>query len=202
MAPLTSRHARRTMVATLALALGSAAGAGGAAAAKPATSASQPKVATLCAVVASPAFRKLDAQVSKGGDKVDRSVSGGTAKDGVAGARAVVQGLRAQAGLLARGGGDAKARRNVAAPHTSLASKFDAVARAVPGIASGLAAAKAGDQQALLDVLDAAGTVFQPAVEKLDRLPAERKAALGGCDTTVARARPDRRRGKRGIAAA
>jgi hypothetical protein len=166
------------MVATLALALGIAAGAGGAAAAKPA---SQPKAATLCAVVASPAFRKLDDQVSKGGDKVDRSVSGGTARDGVAGARAVAQGLRAQAGLLARGGGNAKARRDVAALHTSLAGKFDAVARAIPGIASGLAAAKAGDQQALIDVLDAAGNVFQPAVEALDRLPAERSAVLGGC---------------------
>jgi hypothetical protein len=180
-APLTSRHARRAMVATLALALGIAGGAGGAAAAKPAKSASPSKASTLCAVVASPAFKKLDDQIAKSGDKVDRSVSGGTAKDGVTGARAVAQGLRAQAGLLTRGGGDAKARRDVAALHTSLAGKFDAVARAIPGITSGLAAAKAGDQQALIDVLDAAGNVFQPAVEALDRLPAERSAVLGGC---------------------
>jgi len=175
---------------TLALALGLAAGAGGAAAAKPekpgkperaSTGAGSAKSTALCSVVSSAGFRKLEDQILKGGEKVDRSVSGGTAKEGVAGARAVAQGLRAQAKLLAKGGGDTKVRRALAAQHTALAGKFDALTRAIPGIASGLAAAKAGDQQALLDVLDAAGSVFQPAVEALDRLPAERDAALGGC---------------------
>lgn len=193
MAPRSSRTARRAAVATLVLALGLAvAGAGTAGAAKPekggqptkseraGTSAGQESGAALCTVLASAGFRKLEEQVQKGGEKVDRSVSGGTAKDGVAGARAVAQGLRAQARLLGRAGGDAKARKNVAALHTALAGKFDELTRAIPIIASGLAAAKAGDQQAFVEVLDIAGNVFQPTVEALDRLPAER-AALGRC---------------------
>lgn len=136
---------------------------------------------SLCNISKSAGWKKAEAAIQEASPKVDAALGGQSVKDGIAGAKAMANGLREESKLLARASGDRKTREALSQAYDSAAKAYDVISAKLPVLADGLKAGQKGDMKALTKVMDILGKVMEPAAQAMGKLSIDWSSLLKSC---------------------
>lgn len=136
---------------------------------------------SLCNISNSSGWKKAEAAIQAASPKVDAALGGQNVKAGMAAAKAMANGLRAESTLLAKAKGDKKVRKALAQAYDNAAKSYDVIADKLPMLATGLKAAQKGDLKNMTKVMDVLGKVMEPAAQALGKLSLNWADLLKGC---------------------
>lgn len=136
---------------------------------------------SLCSLSTSSGWKKAEAVINAASPKVDAAFGGQNVKDGMAAAKAMANAMRDQSKLLAKAKGNTKAKNALSQAYDQAAKSYDAISAKLPVLAGALKAAQKGDTKSLTKVMDALGTVMEPAGKAMSKLSLNWSDVLKGC---------------------